>query len=54
MKNHEKKKVLLGNNGKNLAVQFIIKKENMISDTLISYPNRDTIRIDTIYLQNRF
>ena len=54
IKNHEKKEVLLGNNGKDLAVQFIIKKENMISDTLISYPNRDTIRIDTIYLQNRF
>ena len=47
-----KKKVLLGNNGKDLAVQFIINKENMISDTLISYPI-DTIRIDTIYLQNR-
>ncbi len=51
---NEKKKIVLGNNGKDLAVQFIIKKENMISDTLISYPNRDTIRIDTIYLQNRF
>lgn len=48
---NKKTKIVLGNNGKNLAVKFIIKKDNMVSDTLISYPDRDTIKIDTIYLK---
>lgn len=50
----KKKKIVLGNNGKNLAVKFIIKKGNRVSDTLISYPNRDTLKMDTIYLKNRY
>lgn len=40
-----------GNNGKDLALQFIVKKGKFQSDTLVSYPNQDTIKFNKIYLK---
>lgn len=47
----ENSKIRFGNNGKDLALKFIVKKERLQSDTLVSYPNQDTVRFKKIYLK---
>lgn len=47
----ENSRIRFGNNGKDLALKFIVKKEKLQSDTLVSYPNQDTVKFKKIYVK---